>query len=444
MTESEHRIDATSKDSQHGVDARLENEIRKHALNALLYINQRASLTTETIDGKTVELSPLESACRAIALSVSDVFSHTKNSEGTIDCAVSIAPKSDPKQARVYAIKESDDEHWKDLNGVHHRQGASNFATYEIPLGADATNTALIYICAPLSQVDDYVQFRFLQEIKPHLATTLKVANGRTKELDANRNLTKKFVRSHLGKNYELAEISILPPYFKKSSGLQLLGKVIQKMHKSNEPLSVMILDFDNFHDYNGAYGHGQGDVALTHLGREIYKNIDHTHPHDIKSIYDYLLASSCPGDSANHEPDAEKHFKACEEWKNQIVENLAHKTPGDFLIRYGGEELVAVLVGATPQQAESAAKRVQQHINDLVIPAPMNSKAQRLYGPKQLPVSKVTVSIGVSGMLPDSMISGKELIEEADGALYAAKDAGRNRVMLYDPATMKPHVTQE
>ncbi|MBI4150845.1 diguanylate cyclase, partial [Candidatus Woesearchaeota archaeon] len=108
------------------------------------------------------------------------------------------------------------------------------------------------------------------------------------------------------------------------------------------------------------------------------------------------------------------------------------------------GEEFVAVFVGATPEQAKTAAERVCSNIERLVIPAPSTAKMRRQYGPLGLPVGKITASVGISGALPDSPMSAKELIEQADGAVYTAKDMGRNRIVVYNPMTMKPRVREE
>ena len=46
----------------------------------------------------------------------------------------------------------------------------------------------------------------------------------------------------------------------------------------------------------------------------------------------------------------------------------------------------------------------------------------------------KVTLSIGVTGVPAFGAQSAKELVEQADKALYRAKESGRNRAILYSP----------
>ena len=90
----------------------------------------------------------------------------------------------------------------------------------------------------------------------------------------------------------------------------------------------------------------------------------------------------------------------------------------GDRAFRYGGEELAVLMPGGTPEAAEQAAERlraaVQQH-------AFKGEKGQGI---------PVTVSLGLSQFRPG--LSGKELISRADRALYASKNAGRNRVTAW------------
>ena len=92
-----------------------------------------------------------------------------------------------------------------------------------------------------------------------------------------------------------------------------------------------------------------------------------------------------------------------------------------DVFARYGGEEF-GVICRATPQvQAAHLAERIRRVAEELNV----------RYNHRQLPI---TVSIGVAG-LPDTIASdAKELISTADRALYAAKHAGRNRVVVGIP----------
>ena len=91
----------------------------------------------------------------------------------------------------------------------------------------------------------------------------------------------------------------------------------------------------------------------------------------------------------------------------------------GDLVARYGGEEFTVVMPGAGPELAVEVAERLQRAVAALgkVHPA--------------APGGVVTISIGVACETPTPGRTVADLIADADGALYEAKDAGRNQVKL-------------
>ncbi len=82
-----------------------------------------------------------------------------------------------------------------------------------------------------------------------------------------------------------------------------------------------------------------------------------------------------------------------------------------DFVARYGGEEFVIVLTETDARGAIEAAERFRTAIEGHL-----------------WPLRPVTASLGVATVMP-SMQSAQALIDEADQAMYASKDAGRNQV---------------
>ena len=85
-----------------------------------------------------------------------------------------------------------------------------------------------------------------------------------------------------------------------------------------------------------------------------------------------------------------------------------------DLVARYGGEEFVVLLPESGEESAMGLARRVMQRI----------AAEEWENGP-------VTISMGMSSM-NESLMNGYQLVELADEALYAAKRAGKNRVMVH------------
>ncbi len=88
-----------------------------------------------------------------------------------------------------------------------------------------------------------------------------------------------------------------------------------------------------------------------------------------------------------------------------------------DSIGRYGGDEFIALMPGTSPGDAQSAAERLRSAIEALGFSPPE--------GP---PALSISIGVACTGGRP---VSAETLLSEADGALYAAKRAGRNRVHL-------------
>jgi diguanylate cyclase (GGDEF)-like protein len=95
-----------------------------------------------------------------------------------------------------------------------------------------------------------------------------------------------------------------------------------------------------------------------------------------------------------------------------------------DVLARYGGEEFIAMLPDATGSQALLLGERLRKMVE------------QRPFVTEEGDVMRVTVSVGVAQAR--APYDRKELISQADQALYRAKENGRNRVVLFKPLGME------
>jgi len=156
------------------------------------------------------------------------------------------------------------------------------------------------------------------------------------------------------------------------------LNNEIKRAEQFNQPLSVMMLDIDNFKKYNDFYGHLAGDNTLKEISNLIMGNI-----RDI-----------------------------------------------DIPARYGGEEFMVILPGAKSSEASQVAEKIRLSIANYPFPTVGPSK-------NNAPADKttsLTISIGVASYYKESGIkTSTELIKAADNALlHQAKKKGKNQVALY------------
>ncbi len=125
-------------------------------------------------------------------------------------------------------------------------------------------------------------------------------------------------------------------------------------------------------------------------------------------------------------------HFKAIndsyghlagDEILRQVAELLQSqlKRPSDLLSRFGGEEFAIILPNTSAEGAILLAEQIREAVLDADIE----------WEGKAIPL---TISVGVSAAIIESDEHPTELLEQADKALYQAKQTGRNKVCLYSP----------
>ncbi len=151
----------------------------------------------------------------------------------------------------------------------------------------------------------------------------------------------------------------------------QLLENEIRRARRGGRKLAVVMADVDFFKSYNELYGHLAGDECLRRVA---------------------------------------------------AVFQEAARRSSDFVGRYGGEEFCGVLAETDAHGAREFAEKVRAALQALGLPHASN------------PAGCVTASFGVASMdfsdgQPVNPAPGKHLIAQADAALYAAKNAGRNTV---------------
>jgi diguanylate cyclase (GGDEF)-like protein len=123
-------------------------------------------------------------------------------------------------------------------------------------------------------------------------------------------------------------------------------------------------------------------------------------------------------------------HFKRCNDTFGHAAGDAVLRTLGRYLLslaraedvpcRYGGEEFVLVMAHAAPATVRERAERLRLGVQELKFECDGRS------------VGPITLSVGIA-MFPDHGESGRAVLLAADAALYRAKQAGRNRVVIED-----------
>lgn len=139
------------------------------------------------------------------------------------------------------------------------------------------------------------------------------------------------------------------------------------KLKLQKYPLSLILCDVDYFKLYNDNYGHQAGDECLKQVANTM----------------------------------------------GAIVSR-----PGDLVARYGGEEFAIILPNTAQKGAMNVAEKIREEIKNLHIEHRASAVSDR-----------VTVSLGISTLIPSVESAPEMLIQAADQALYQAKKQGRDRV---------------
>lgn len=140
-----------------------------------------------------------------------------------------------------------------------------------------------------------------------------------------------------------------------------------RRAFRSRESLALIMADIDFFKDYNDRYGHQAGDDCLKKVGESLRSRV---------------------------------------------------RRSGELVARYGGEEFVIILPATDFEKAMAVAEGIRAAVHHLRMPHDFSGKGGYL-----------SISAGVSAMVPDGGTGAEKLIKAADDELYRAKRSGRNCV---------------
>ncbi len=176
-----------------------------------------------------------------------------------------------------------------------------------------------------------------------------------------------------------LASTDPLTGVFNRRSFMAQCEQELQRVARSGEPVSLALIDLDHFKLVNDLHGHDTGDAALCAVASQL---------------------------------------------KGTVREK-------DILGRWGGEEFIVLLSGASAEQAMDVARRLQSCVASISLAQP---KSERLGPPIRLAISAGVAT--ASGAVHDI----GDLIRQCDEALYCAKAAGRNRIVQRLVQSEAPH----
>jgi diguanylate cyclase (GGDEF)-like protein len=164
----------------------------------------------------------------------------------------------------------------------------------------------------------------------------------------------------------------------------------------------------------------------LTQLGNRLSLNEDLEVLHGRVERYGHsYCAALCDIDSFKLYNDSYGHL-AGDGVLRMVAQTLAkHSRSGDAVYRYGGEEFLIIMPEQTLESAAAAMSLMCRAVRELAIP----------HDAKE-PPEVITISAGVAALLPEENKSTDALLREADAALYRAKEAGRNCVVVYEAAS--------
>ena len=178
----------------------------------------------------------------------------------------------------------------------------------------------------------------------------------------------------------QLANIDPLTEVLGRRRFYELADHEFNRSVRYKEPLSVIMLDVDEFKKFNDRFGHKVGDLVLK------------------------LVAGQC---------------------KTSLREV-------DIFGRLGGEEFVAVLPGTNLEHAVIVANRLRKVVEDADLAQAEDLFDMATHDKRESKELKVTISLGIAAY-DETCKTIDVLIDHADRAMYSVKHAGRNQISVWN-----------
>ncbi|MCX7927500.1 MAG: sensor domain-containing diguanylate cyclase [Candidatus Omnitrophica bacterium] len=324
--------------------------------------------------------------------------------ENLIEGKMAIGPESAEEAGRIWRYIEQEKLDMEDMINAYKvsgkvKESAFNRQVQQIKIPLSETKENLLALCAlegmPLhltkETIQNYAQDKIIQFLRSEelVIVPLKAKDKVNGIILADNFVTKKpitkddvrmliMLANQAGlaiENSQLYEKTLITAHQDSLTSLwnhgyfqYLLNMELERSRATFSPLSLILLDLDDFKAYNDALGHQAGDMLL----REIA-----------------LLLKN-------------------------------HSRKMDHVCRYGGEEFAIILPSTDKREAALIAERLRENIE------------KHHFNKEQILPNKIlTASLGIASF-PDDSSTTSELISHADAALYQAKHKGKNVVVTY------------
>ena len=152
--------------------------------------------------------------------------------------------------------------------------------------------------------------------------------------------------------------------FFEEEIETHLNVLIRSERRERKEYFGIIFFDIDHFKNINDTYGHDVGDVVLQKTSETIESSL----------------------------------------------------RTGDIAARWGGEELIVALIGASEKDVLAKAEEIRIKVESLTFP--------------EVPNLKFTISGGIASSEKGMTLA--QLVKRADQALYIAKSVGRNKIIVY------------
>ena len=196
--------------------------------------------------------------------------------------------------------------------------------------------------------------------VKPIVSRELKARIKTLLEKKVHLDSLRTHYREALGRS----QLDWLTGLYNHGYFQQFLGYELKRSREQGFPVSLIMIDVDNFKNYNDTLGHSAGDAILREMG--------------------------------------------------QVVRNTIREV--DFAARYGGEEFAVVLPYVNRDNVLIVAERIHNALN-----------THDFFHDKSIELKNPTVSMGIA-IFPEEASNKADLIIQADSMLYKAKKEGKNR----------------